>query len=110
MLVSLISDIRRPNRTGVIRHAPSHSHVDPLGIRPAVAGCALRAPVAAETVSAIRVRLHPYTAPAGALPLDALAKLQALTGLTLTLTGTTRTGALELGDGRPSTRPRWPRH
>jgi serine protease len=57
-------------------------------------------PVAADTVSALRIRLHPYAAAAGTLPLEALAKLQAIAGTTLTLTGTTRTGALELAVGQ----------
>ncbi len=51
---------------------------------------------AADTTSSIRVRLHPYMAAAGALPPDALAKLEALVGTGLTLAGTTRTGALDL--------------
>ncbi len=55
----------------------------------------------AATVSTIRVRLHPYTAPAGTLPPDALAKLEALTGTGLTLVGTTRTGALDLALAQP---------
>ena len=54
-----------------------------------------------QTVATIRVRLHPYTAPAGTLPPDALAKLEALVGTGLTLTGTTRTGALDLALAQP---------
>jgi serine protease len=57
---------------------------------------ALAQPANADTVSTIRVRLHPYTAPAGQLPPAALAKLEALVGTGLTLQGTTRTGALDL--------------
>jgi serine protease len=58
-------------------------------------------PASAQTVSAIRVRLHPYVAAAGTLPPDALAKLEALVGTGLTLTGTTRTGALDLALAQP---------
>ena len=58
-------------------------------------------PVSAQTVSTIRVRLHPYMADAGTLPLGALAKLEALVGTGLTLTGTTRTGALDLTLAQP---------
>ncbi|MEO8346337.1 MAG: S8 family peptidase [Betaproteobacteria bacterium] len=53
-------------------------------------------PATAETTSTIRVRLHPYTAAAGKLPPAALAKLEALVGTHLTLSATTRTGALDL--------------
>ena len=64
------------------------------------AGRAVRAArvarVGRRRVSTIRVRLHPYAAAAGALPPDALAKLEALVGTGLTLIGTTRTGALDL--------------
>jgi serine protease len=55
----------------------------------------------AATLSMIRVRLHPYLAAAGTLPPDALAKLEALTGVGLTLVGTTRTGALDLALAQP---------
>jgi len=51
---------------------------------------------AAEQVSALRVMLHPNAAARGELPPDARATLEALSGTALTLTGTTRTGALEL--------------
>jgi serine protease len=51
----------------------------------------------AESVAKLRVMLHPHTAAPGALPADALARLAELAQSTLTLTGTTRTGALELG-------------
>ncbi len=56
----------------------------------------LALPATAATVSSIRVRLHPYMAAAGTLPPEAKAKLEALVGTGLTLTGTTRTGALDL--------------
>jgi serine protease len=58
------------------------------------------APVAADTVSTLRIRLHPYAAAPGTLPLDTLVKLQAVAGMTFALTGTTRTGALELAVGQ----------
>ncbi len=58
-------------------------------------------PVSAQSVSTIRVRLHPNIAAAGALPPDALAKLQALVGTGLSLMGTTRTGALDLALAEP---------
>jgi serine protease len=58
-------------------------------------------PAAAQTVSTIRVRLHPYVATAGTLPPAALAKLEALVGTGLTLSGTTRTGALDLALAEP---------
>ena len=51
---------------------------------------------AAEQVSTLRVMLHPNAAARGELPPDARATLEALAGTALTLTGTTRTGALEL--------------
>jgi serine protease len=58
-------------------------------------------PASAQTVSSIRVRLHPYMAAAGTLPPAALAKLEALVGTGLMLTGTTRTGALDLALAQP---------
>jgi len=57
------------------------------------AGLAL--PAQAQSVSRLRVMLHPYAADAGTLPDAAKAKLEALAGISLTLAGTTRTGALE---------------
>jgi len=50
----------------------------------------------AGTVASLRVMLHPYTADWGQLPADEHALLESLTGTALTLTGTTRTGAIEL--------------
>jgi serine protease len=56
----------------------------------------LLAPTAgAQAVSQIRLMLHPYAAAPGDLPSDALARLQGLAGMPLTLSGATRTGALE---------------
>ncbi|HEX8012375.1 MAG TPA: S8 family peptidase [Casimicrobiaceae bacterium] len=54
----------------------------------------------AQDVGRIRLMLHPYAASPGALPPEALAKLQALAGVPLTLSATTRTGALELTLGQ----------
>ena len=48
-----------------------------------------------------RVMLHPEMAARGALPAAALAQLEAAAGTTLTLAGTTRTGALDLVPGKP---------
>ena len=62
---------------------------------------AVALPATADTVSTIRVRLHPYLAPAGTLPPAALAKLEALVGTGLTLSATTRTGALDLALAEP---------
>ncbi|HTQ00686.1 MAG TPA: S8 family peptidase [Casimicrobiaceae bacterium] len=50
----------------------------------------------AGTVASLRIMLHPYTADWGQLPADEQALLESLAGTTLTLAGTTRTGALEL--------------
>ncbi len=49
----------------------------------------------AETISRIRVMLHPYAAAPGDLPTTANARLQAIAGVPLTLAGKTRTGGLE---------------
>src|SRR5262249_12932508 len=82
----------RRSRTGANRMLPlrvRHACVMVvIGLLPALAH--------AERVGSIRVMLHPYAAERGALPGDAQAKLESLAGTTLTLTGTTRTGALEL--------------
>ncbi len=53
-------------------------------------------PAHAATVATLRVMLHPYAAAPGELPAAARAQLETTAGTTLTLTGTTRTGALEL--------------
>jgi serine protease len=55
----------------------------------------------AESVAKLRVMLHPHTAAPGLLPADALGRLAKLAQTTLVLTGTTRTGALELGLASP---------
>jgi subtilisin family serine protease len=56
---------------------------------------AYAATAGAQSVSGIRVMLHPYAAPPGALPASALATLTALAGMPLELSGATRTGGLE---------------
>lgn len=55
----------------------------------------------ADTVAGVRVMLHPYTADWGQLPADVQAKLESIAGTPLALTGTTRTGALELSFAQP---------
>jgi serine protease len=55
----------------------------------------------AAQVSTVRVMLHPYLAAPGTLPPDALTKLETLAGTSLTLSGTTRTGALDLALPEP---------
>ncbi len=62
---------------------------------------ALAATAQAETISRIRVMLHPYAAAPGALPDAALARLQTLAGISLSLAATTRTGGLELDLAQP---------
>ncbi len=59
------------------------------------------ATAAAQDVSRIRLMLHPYAAAPGQLPSDALAKLQALAGVPIELSRTTRTGGLEFTLGQP---------
>jgi subtilisin family serine protease len=61
----------------------------------------LAATAAAQEVSSIRVMLHPYLAAPGQLPPAALAKLTTLAGMPLSLSGATRTGALEFSLGQP---------
>jgi serine protease len=56
---------------------------------------------AAQTVSNIRVMLHPYAAEPGRLPDAALTQLQTLAGQPLTLASTTRTGGLEFTLAQP---------
>jgi len=51
---------------------------------------------AVDTVATLRVMLHPYAAARGTLPAAVKARLEALAGSPLALTGTTRTGALDL--------------
>lgn len=72
-----------------------------LGFTLLLAG--LTAAAAAQEVSTIRVMLHPYLAQPGELPPAALAKLTALAGVPLTLSGATRTGALEFSLSQPLT-------
>jgi serine protease len=61
---------------------------------------AFAAAAGAQDVSRIRLMLHPYAAPPGALPPDAFAKLQALAGVPLAFSATTRTGGLEFTLGQ----------
>jgi serine protease len=73
-------------------------------IRPLVVALVLSAiaPCAyAETVSRIRVMLHPYAGAPGQLPTAASARLQTLAGLPLAFAGTTRTGGLEFTLAQP---------
>ena len=73
-------------------------------IRPLVVALVLSAiaPGAyAETVSRIRVMLHPYAGAPGQLPPVANARLQTLAGLPLAFAGTTRTGGLEFMLAQP---------
>ena len=72
--------------------------------RPALAlllALALVAPAWAATVPGLRVMLHPNAATRGTLPDAMHAKLERIAGTSLTLTGTTRTGALELATPSP---------
>ena len=55
----------------------------------------------AQDVSSIRLMLNPSAAAPGTLPADVGAKLQTLSGVALSLSGTTRTGALEFALGQP---------
>ena len=55
----------------------------------------------AETVSRIRLMLHPYAAAPGELPMVANARLQTLAGLPLAFAGKTRTGGLEFTLAQP---------
>ena len=73
-----------------------------LGLALLLAACAATA--AAQDVSRIRLMLHPYAAAPGQLPSDALAKLQALAGVPIELSGATRTGGLEFTLGQPLAR------
>ncbi|HEY2969014.1 MAG TPA: S8 family peptidase [Casimicrobiaceae bacterium] len=73
-----------------------------LGLTLLFAACAATA--AAQDISRIRLMLHPYAAPPGHLPSEALAKLQALAGMPIELSGTTRTGGLEFTLGQPLVR------
>ena len=66
---------------------------------------ALASTAQAETISRIRVMLHPYAAAPGQLPAAAMARLQTLAGIPLTLAGATRTGGLELDLAQPLDRP-----
>ena len=73
-----------------------------LGLALLLAACAAAA--SAQEVSRIRLMLHPYAAAAGQLPPDVLAKLQALAGLPIEYSATTRTGALEFTLAQPLAR------
>src|SRR5215472_302619 len=55
----------------------------------------------AQNVDHIRLMLHPDAAAPGSLPLATMARLQALSGAALTVSGTTRTGALEFALAQP---------
>ena len=55
----------------------------------------------AQDFGQIRLMLHPDAAAPGTLPLATFTRLQALAGVPLTVSGTTRTGALEFSLGAP---------
>ena len=67
----------------------------------AAAALALPRPASAGTVEGLRVMLHPDAAKRGTLPASMHAKLERLAGTTLVVSGTTRTGALELSTAGP---------
>jgi subtilisin family serine protease len=67
----------------------------------ALAALTLAAPAWSGAVPGLRVMLHPHAATRGTLPEAMHAKLERIAGTTLTLTGTTRTGALELATPGP---------
>src|SRR5262249_57069871 len=68
-----------------------------------LAAALLASGAGAQTVSQIRLMLHPYAAAPGDLPPDTLAKLQTLAGTPLTPSGATRTGGLEVTPAQPIT-------
>jgi serine protease len=61
----------------------------------------LAAAAHATDIAMLRVRLHPDAADPGTLPMMQQQRLEAMLGTSLTLTGTTRTGALLLTLGAP---------
>lgn len=67
----------------------------------AAATTAFAVPALAETVAGLTVMLHPAAAPRGTLPVPMLEKLKRIAGATLTVTGATRTGAIELALAGP---------
>ena len=67
----------------------------------AAAALALPRPASSGTVPGLRVMLHPEAATRGTLPAAMHAKLERLAGTTLVVSGTTRTGALELATAAP---------
>ena len=76
-------------------------HPAQLALGAALVLSALAVPAAAGTVSGVRVMLHPQSATRGTLPDAMHAKLERLAGTPLALTGTSRTGALELATPGP---------
>jgi len=58
-------------------------------------------PTLAQSGGSLRLMLHPGAAPRGQLSADRQAQLEAIAGTALTLTATTRTGALELDFAEP---------
>ncbi len=82
------------------RRPPASATLSTARVGPWLAGLALLLAAAAAWVAPvraaeIRVKLHPLAAARGQLPEARLAKLEAAAGAKLTLSGTTRTGALE---------------
>jgi serine protease len=82
------------------RHPTASATLSPARVGPWLAGFALLIAAAAMSVAParaaeIRLKLHPLAAARGQLPDARLAKLEAAAGAKLTLSGTTRTGALE---------------
>jgi serine protease len=83
--------------------APDSASFRALALAGALILSALVADAAhAATVATLRVRLHPDAAESGTLPPLQQERLEAMVGTSLTLTGTTRTGALLLSLGTPA--------
>jgi serine protease len=90
---------RRSSTTA--RPAPAARAIARLLGAALLTAAALTAPARAETVYALRVRLHPDAAAPGTLPAALQSRLETRAGTALTLVDTTRTGALELALSAP---------
>jgi serine protease len=96
---STVGAARRDERTGIRENSMLRRSLRHLFLVALLSVCVPLA--AAQTVSRIRVMLHPYAANAGQLPDAALSMLQSVTGVPLTPAGVTRTGALEFTLSQP---------
>ncbi|HEX9300870.1 MAG TPA: S8 family peptidase, partial [Casimicrobiaceae bacterium] len=93
--------MKRRSGTNVSRALPAPARLALATLGGLLLAMSILQSARAETVYALRIRLNPNIAAPATLPPQVQRRLEALAGTTLTLIGTTRTGALELALAEP---------